>query len=251
MNKSKQRPPALGDIERGMYSKEELAPYQAEFEKTREIMQRAVNDVNQSIQNTLQQSVSEMNKSFQDSLRRILKELDTDLSLLRQAFADNAPHVAAFGVLSDAIEEAILKPEMEHSPEVVAIARKFIELINVHPGFRHDLDAVFEPVISPAIKAHTTETHRRAGSASKKPSGKGRALIYWKEWANNSKLYKNKTAFCKHLVSEKCCDTEKTAAKWIDEFRTSNPCATLEKILPQKNSSSVLMPSSSTLLLFF
>jgi hypothetical protein len=160
----------------------------------------------------------EVMKTFVGYIQEILKQYEA----------------SGLGPLLDKIKEAQLIPEVKNSPIAMKVSNKFIELIEEHSGIPNALDSVFEPITAPAIKAYSTEAHRKAGSASKKKTGKENALTCWDDWRQKPANYKNKTTFCKHLVTEQFCNTDKTAGKWVEEFRLSNPAPLLEKILPQK-----------------
>jgi hypothetical protein len=138
--------------------------------------------------------------------------------------------------LRNAIKDALLSQKLKQSPIVTEVAEKFIEIIESCPISlkRADLDRIFQPATNAAVKKIISARASKAGSAPKKAT-KQDALKCWEAWISNDSKYKNKTQFCKKIVDEKYCSTEKTAGKWVDEFRNTHPSPNLEKILPKKN----------------
>lgn len=170
-----------------------------------------------------------MNKSKQElPTLSILTQINRVVVALMSA--DNT----AFAALRDAIKDALLRPEIKNSHSAVTVGEKFIELLDNRQISKKSKEAVFRPITKAAIAKNNTEKARKAGSATKKPSGKDKALLCWNTWKKDPGEYKNKTAFCKYLVNEKYCNTDKTASSWVEEFRNSSPCTLLEKILPSK-----------------
>lgn len=146
---------------------------------------------------------------------------------------ENAPHEDALDVLGKTLESVSNDSAM--TPEVKKIVDMFISLIDYRlPLFNYELETIFRPVITQSKKAAITEATRKAGSASKKQSGKDSALTFWEEWSRNPNKYKNQAVFCRTIIKQQLCDTENTAKSWVNEFRRTHPSANLEKILPQK-----------------
>ncbi|MBI3480334.1 MAG: hypothetical protein HY016_08280 [Nitrosomonadales bacterium] len=76
MKKLKQRPPTLGDIERGVYSKKKLAPYQKEFKKLQEVMRRNIVNMQEAMRQSVEASTTALNKTIQDVLEPIYRDSD-------------------------------------------------------------------------------------------------------------------------------------------------------------------------------
>jgi|GEM_PF-5414411 hypothetical protein len=163
----------------------------------------------------LQESFKDVGVLIGDSTTYLTKAIEQMIDRV------NESEYEAFLILSDAIEDALATQELKNSMIAAKVAKKFLELLNSHPGIPEHLESVFDPVTKQAIKANTTEVHKRAGSALKKPEGYAKALLSWQEWVKDPTKFKNKTAWISHITSgdQKFCNSNTTANAWLKQFQ--------------------------------
>lgn len=145
----------------------------------------------------------------------------------------NKHHEAAMDVLEGAIRGAYNDPAM--TLEVKKITEVFLILLERRrPLFNYKLETIFRPVIEEAGNEAVAEATRHAAKAPRKKTGKDAALLMYEEWAAEPVKFKNQTQFTKAVKAAKHCDSRTTALDWLNQFRTTQPCEELEKILPIK-----------------